>query len=71
MKKQKRTKTEYNSSLTTSIKFPTPMQIELSQLLQTMFSVKVQSNTLEIVQLNQSLNCLRSQIRLENHPNNL
>ena len=34
-------------------------------------SVKVQSNELEIVQSNQSINCLRLQIRLENHPNNL
>ena len=31
----------------------------------------VQSNALEKVQSNQSLNCLKSQIMLEDHPNNL
>ena len=71
MKKQNRTKIEHKSSLIESIQFSKQMQIELSQLLQMMFSVKVQSNALEIVQSNQSLNCSRSQIRLENPPNSL
>ena len=71
MKKQNKTRTEYKSSLIASIQFTKPMQIELSQLLWMMFNVEVQSNALEKVQSNQSLNCLRLQIRLENHPNNL
>ena len=54
-----------------SIQFTKPMQIELSQLLRMMFNVKVHSNALEKVQSNQSLNCLKSQIRVDNHPNNL
>ena len=62
---------ECEMSLITSIQFTKPMKNELSQLIQVMFRVKVQSNALEKVQSSQSLNCLKSQIMLEDHPNNL
>ena len=68
---QNKTRTKYNSRLKTSIQFTKPMQIELLQLLQMMFTVKFYSNALEKVQSNQSLNCLKSQIRVNNHPSNM
>ena len=51
-KEQNRTRTEYNSRLKAPIQFTEPMQIQLSQLLWMMFSVKVHSNTLKKVQSN-------------------
>ena len=47
LKKQDRTKAEHKSSLIASIHFTKPMQIELSQLPQRVFRVKVQSNAWE------------------------
>jgi len=54
-----------------SIQFTKPMQNKLSQLIQVMLSVKVESNALEKVQLSQSINYLESQIMLEDLLNNL
>ena len=70
MKKQNKTKKKYNSSLIAPIQFTKPMQIELSQLLQMMFSVKVQSNALEKIQSNQSLYYEIANY-VGNHPKNM
>ena len=65
MKKQNRTRTKHKSRLKASIQFTKPIQIELSQLLRRLLSVKVYSNALEKIRSHQSLNCLKSNLGLK------
>ena len=64
-KQNSRNKTKYNSRLKASIQFTKPIQIELSQLLRRLLSVKVYSNALEKIRSHQSLNCLKSNLGLK------